>query len=105
MDTIENIKVQLELAAFNEKIFLAKLEQAKAAERTAELEYEATRFQMQLLELQAKHLEARQGTAVVPTTNKAILPFCDNLPDGAEANVKDDRASARPGPQAPIVNP
>jgi hypothetical protein len=55
---MDQLKYQLELASFDEKIALAELEESKAAERVRELKYERTRFCMQWLELIAK---AQQG--------------------------------------------
>lgn len=46
--------MQLELAAYDEKIALSKLEEAKAVERTRELEYERSRYVMQMLVLAAQ---------------------------------------------------
>ena len=45
---------QIELAAFQEKIALSKLEESKAAERTRELEYQLARFQMDWIKNVAK---------------------------------------------------
>jgi len=46
---MDQFKYQIELAAFEEKIALAELEESKAAERVKELKYERSRFQMQWL--------------------------------------------------------
>jgi len=41
---MDQLKFQLEIASFDEKVALAELEEAKAAERVKELKYEKTRF-------------------------------------------------------------
>ena len=46
---MDQLKFQLEMAAFEEKISLAELEESKAAERVKELKYERSRFQMEWL--------------------------------------------------------
>ncbi len=46
---MDQLKYQLEMAAYEEKIALAELEESKAAERVKELRYERTRFQMEWL--------------------------------------------------------
>jgi len=52
---MDELKYQIELAAFHEKISLAKLEVAKASERVRELEYEQARFQAEWLHYMAKN--------------------------------------------------
>lgn len=42
------IDVQRELLSFNEKVALAKLEEAKAAERVKEIEYQRSRFELEV---------------------------------------------------------
>jgi hypothetical protein len=58
---MDQLKYQLELASFDEKIALAELEESKAAGRVRELKYERTRFCMQWLELIAKTTYAAQA--------------------------------------------
>ena len=41
---MNNVDLQRELLSFDEKIALAKLEEAKASERVKELEYQKSRF-------------------------------------------------------------
>jgi len=57
---MDQLRFQLEIASFDEKIALAELEESKAAERVKELKYEKTRFCMQWLELVAKAAQAQQ---------------------------------------------
>jgi hypothetical protein len=51
---MDQLRLQIELASFDEKIALAELEQAKAAERVKELIYQKSRFQMDYLRAVAK---------------------------------------------------
>jgi hypothetical protein len=60
-DPLGNIRYALEIAAFDEKIALAKLEVSKAQERVQELQFDKTRFTMSILTLQAQALERAQG--------------------------------------------
>ena len=48
---------QRELLSFDEKIALADLEEAKAAERTKELKYQRARFQLDIFLSNAKEQE------------------------------------------------
>jgi hypothetical protein len=66
-DPLGNIRYALELAAFDEKIALAKLEVSKAQERVQELQFDKTRFTMSILTLQAQALERakNQGSTIV----------------------------------------
>jgi hypothetical protein len=59
----DQLRYQMELAAFDEKVALAELEVSKAEERVRELEFEKARFNMQWLELIAK---AQQQQPVGP---------------------------------------
>jgi hypothetical protein len=53
MGVTMNINMQRELLSFDEKIALAELEEAKAAERVKELKYHKARFSMDyFLEIQ-----------------------------------------------------
>jgi hypothetical protein len=45
---METIDVNRESLAYNEKIYLAKLEAKKAEERVSELEYEFARWQLEI---------------------------------------------------------
>ena len=51
---MDQMRFQLEMASFEEKIALAELEVSKAEERVRELKYEKTRFQMEWLAMIAK---------------------------------------------------
>ena len=55
---MNQMEYQRELLSFDEKINLAKLEEAKAAERVRELEYQKSRFQLDVFVAQAKEAEA-----------------------------------------------
>ena len=57
---MDQLKFQLEMAAFEEKIALAELEESKAAERVKELKYEKARFQMEWL----SHIARQQEQAM-----------------------------------------
>ena len=57
---MEQLKFQLEMAAFDEKCALAELEEAKAAERVKELRYEKARFHMEWL----SHIARQQEQAM-----------------------------------------
>jgi hypothetical protein len=57
---MDQLRLQLELASFDEKIALAELEQAKAAERVKELIYQKSRLQMDWLRVLAKAQEQAQ---------------------------------------------
>ena len=63
---MNEIQFQLELAAFQEKIALSKLEAKKAETRTSELEFELARFQMEWLRLAAKQAQDQQTVGVTP---------------------------------------
>ena len=52
-----NLEIDRELAAFDEKIALAELESQKAAERVGELKYQKARF---LLDIRTATLKAIQ---------------------------------------------
>ena len=60
---MDQLKFQMEMAAFEEKITLGELEEAKAAERVKELRYQKARFNMEWLKLVAKaqQEQAQQG--------------------------------------------
>lgn len=60
---MDQFKFQLEMAAFDEKIALAELEEAKAAERVKELKYEKTRFCVEWLSHVARAQEMAQAQA------------------------------------------
>lgn len=45
---MDQIQIQREMLAYAEKVALAKLEVKKAEERVAELEYEQSRFQLEM---------------------------------------------------------
>jgi hypothetical protein len=60
---MDQLRYQLELAAFEEKIALAELEESKAAERVKELKYEKARFCVEWLSMVAKSQEAMQKAA------------------------------------------
>jgi len=66
MSEIGQIKLQLEMAAYSEKIALAELEEAKSHERVKELQFELTRFQMRVLEETAKQMERQGGSTAKP---------------------------------------
>jgi hypothetical protein len=72
---MDQLKYQLELASFDEKIALAELEESKAAERVRELKYERTRFCMQWLELIAR-------TAQDPRQGQVKIPGAQSIPHG-----------------------
>jgi hypothetical protein len=55
---MDQMRFQMELAAFDEKIALAELEESKAAERVKELKYEKARFQMEILNVVARQQDA-----------------------------------------------
>jgi hypothetical protein len=57
---MDQLHFQLEIASFDEKIALAELEQAKAAERVKELTYQKFRLQMDWLRAVAKAQEQQQ---------------------------------------------
>jgi hypothetical protein len=67
---MDQLKFQLEMAAYEEKIALAELEESKAAERVKELKYERCRFQMEWLSHVARAQEQaaaqQQGQIQVP---------------------------------------
>lgn len=58
---MNQLQFQLELASFDEKIALAELEQAKAAERVKELVYQKNRFQMDWLKAVVRAQEQQQA--------------------------------------------
>ena len=58
-----NPEMQRELLAFEEKIALSKLEEAKATERTRDLEYQKARF---TLEAFMNAMRAQQAQQQVP---------------------------------------
>jgi hypothetical protein len=60
---MDQIRFQLEMAAFDEKIALAELEESKAAERVKELKYERTRFQLEFLTIIARNQDAARQQA------------------------------------------
>jgi hypothetical protein len=60
---MDQLRFQLEMAAFEEKIALAELEESKAGERVKELKYERSRFQMEWLAHVAKAQEQAQKQA------------------------------------------
>lgn len=61
---LDQFRYQMEMAAFEEKIALSELEEAKTSERTKELKYERTRFQMEWLTHIARAQEQAQMSAV-----------------------------------------
>lgn len=56
---MDEVQFNIEIASYDEKISLARLEQAKASERVRELQYEKSRFQMQAILSFAKQAEER----------------------------------------------
>ena len=64
---------QRELLAFDEKIALAELEEAKASERIKELEYQRARFNMDYFIAVQKEQQARQQASQPPAPE--TLPF------------------------------
>lgn len=60
---MDQMRFQMEQAAFDEKIALAELEEAKAAERVKEIRYEKARFQMEILTLVARQQDAARQQA------------------------------------------
>ena len=58
---MDQLKFQLEMAAYEEKIALSELEESKAAERVKELKYERSRFQVEWLSLVARAQEQAQA--------------------------------------------
>ena len=58
---MDQLKFQLEMAAYEEKIALSELEESKAAERVKELKYERSRFQVEWLSLVARDQEQAQA--------------------------------------------
>lgn len=62
MDTLQ---MQLEISAFGEKIALSKLEEAKAHERTLEIEYEFARFNMECARAFARQQQEQQKANAV----------------------------------------
>lgn len=61
---MDQMRFQMEQAAFDEKIALAELEEAKAAERVKELKYEKARFQMEIMTLVARQQDAARQQQV-----------------------------------------
>jgi hypothetical protein len=57
---------QREMIAFEEKIALAKLEEAKAAERVRELEYQKSRFNLEYFLAAMKEQQLQQQKQPVP---------------------------------------
>lgn len=55
---MNQIEFQRELLSFDEKIYLAKLEESKATERVRELEYQKARFSLDIFMQNAKEQEA-----------------------------------------------
>ena len=60
---MDQLKFQLEMAAFQEKTSLAELEVSKAKERVSELKYEQARFQLEWLSHVARAQEQQQQQA------------------------------------------
>ena len=52
--TKKNFNMNIEIASFNEKISLAKLEVTKAQERVAELVFQKSRYTIEMLKIMAK---------------------------------------------------
>jgi transcription initiation factor IIE alpha subunit len=63
---VDELKYNLEILSFQEKVALAELEEAKAHERVKELEYEKARFQMQWLIHVAQAQEKTRQQTVPP---------------------------------------
>jgi hypothetical protein len=61
---MDQMKFQLEMAAFEEKIALAELEESKAAERVKELKYQRARFQIEWLSMVARAQEQARSQQV-----------------------------------------
>ena len=55
---MDQLRFQLEIASFDEKVALAELEEAKAAERVKELKYDKSRFCVEWMSQIAKAQEA-----------------------------------------------
>lgn len=55
---MSQLEYQRELLSFDEKVNLAKLEEAKAAERVRELEYQKSRFVLDIFLANMKEQEA-----------------------------------------------
>lgn len=58
-----NLEIDRELAAFDEKIALAKLEATKAAERVDELEYQKARFKLDIKTATLRAIQEQQKAA------------------------------------------
>jgi hypothetical protein len=61
---MDQLKFQIELSAFDEKITLAELEEAKAAERVKEIKYQKARFQLDWFKMIAKAQEQQAKTVI-----------------------------------------
>lgn len=66
-----NPQLEREFLSFNEKIDLARLEEAKATERTRELEYQKSRFLLDYFLQSQKEQQNGQGQAAVPAPGAA----------------------------------
>jgi hypothetical protein len=66
-EIMDNNSFQLELAAFDEKITLAELEESKAAERVQEFKYEKARFILQCLSISMKKTQVKPSPEPIPT--------------------------------------
>lgn len=72
---MNQLEYQRELAAFDEKISLAELEESKAAERVKELRYERSRFIFEftkaLLKVQAQQEQQEQPREEKPDAGRS----------------------------------
>jgi hypothetical protein len=66
---MDEMKYNLELAGIAQNIALGELEEARAKVRTKELAYEMCRFQIAVLEQQAREMQERKGEKTCPTEN------------------------------------
>lgn len=64
-----NPDYQREMLAFEEKISLAKLEEAKAHQRVQEIEFQKARFNMEYFVNIMKKQQAEQAKASAPVIN------------------------------------
>lgn len=54
------LQIERELLSFDEKIALAKLEESKASERVRELEYQKSRYRLEICALMMKAEQEKQ---------------------------------------------
>jgi len=63
---MDNLQISREQASFSEKIALAKLEVSKAEERVRELEYQAARFNLEVMVQLAQQQQMQQQPQIQP---------------------------------------